>query len=410
MKDGMGTCQHLCAPRDAACGAAPPPGCTPAGVGGWTHWDVYGACIAGLSRPQPADPCAGGPDHGLHSRRQDHGVPLRPAAALPQGASGAAKGAGVHARRWRKALIPSVPRAHALTRPTGAGCRSRKTLGAQGRPWVASAACWCVRLLVQQALRLPAPIFATSCVPWGHLRARVRALRCTAIQDDDPYVRKTAAVCVAKLYDINPELVEDRGFLDMLRVRPPGAALLGGGPEDTQWLQVLQQHARKPGHILQQSACIRTGAALWGSGTGAQTCRRNVETRRLGAGRCKSPCIMSLRKWHAQPATPKAYTGRRCARVSTSPACTCHAAVPQGKATAGRAGYPVCELPLLTAALPHGPCCIAVCAACCRVRLTAAPAGHAERCQPHGGGERAGGAAGTEQAREGGGHGWRQRG
>ena len=38
-------------------------------------------------------------------------------------------------------------------------------------------------------------------------------------QDDDPYVRKTAAVCVAKLYDINPELVEDRGFLDMLRVR-----------------------------------------------------------------------------------------------------------------------------------------------------------------------------------------------
>jgi hypothetical protein len=37
-------------------------------------------------------------------------------------------------------------------------------------------------------------------------------------QDDDPYVRKTAAVCVAKLYDISAELVEDRGFLDMLRV------------------------------------------------------------------------------------------------------------------------------------------------------------------------------------------------
>lgn len=32
-------------------------------------------------------------------------------------------------------------------------------------------------------------------------------------------MRKTAAVCVAKLFDINPELVEDRGFLDMLRVR-----------------------------------------------------------------------------------------------------------------------------------------------------------------------------------------------
>ena len=37
-------------------------------------------------------------------------------------------------------------------------------------------------------------------------------------QDDDPYVRKTAAVCVAKLYDINSELVEDRGFLDVLKV------------------------------------------------------------------------------------------------------------------------------------------------------------------------------------------------
>ncbi|CAK0783703.1 hypothetical protein CVIRNUC_006902 [Coccomyxa viridis] len=37
------------------------------------------------------------------------------------------------------------------------------------------------------------------------------------LKDDDPYVRKTAAVCVAKLFDINPELVEDRGFLDLLK-------------------------------------------------------------------------------------------------------------------------------------------------------------------------------------------------
>ncbi|KAK9833824.1 hypothetical protein WJX74_006957 [Apatococcus lobatus] len=37
------------------------------------------------------------------------------------------------------------------------------------------------------------------------------------LKDDDPYVRKTAAVCVAKLYDINSELVEDRGFLDILK-------------------------------------------------------------------------------------------------------------------------------------------------------------------------------------------------
>ena len=30
-------------------------------------------------------------------------------------------------------------------------------------------------------------------------------------------MRKTAAICVAKLFDINPELVEDRGFIDQLR-------------------------------------------------------------------------------------------------------------------------------------------------------------------------------------------------
>jgi len=37
-----------------------------------------------------------------------------------------------------------------------------------------------------------------------------------AIRDEDPYVRKTAAVCVAKLYDIAPNLVEDAGFLETL--------------------------------------------------------------------------------------------------------------------------------------------------------------------------------------------------
>lgn len=37
------------------------------------------------------------------------------------------------------------------------------------------------------------------------------------LKDDDPYVRKTAAVCVAKLYDISPDLVEERGFIDTLR-------------------------------------------------------------------------------------------------------------------------------------------------------------------------------------------------
>lgn len=37
-----------------------------------------------------------------------------------------------------------------------------------------------------------------------------------ALRDEDPYVRKTAAVCVAKLYDIAPALVQERGFLDTL--------------------------------------------------------------------------------------------------------------------------------------------------------------------------------------------------
>ncbi|EDV23739.1 uncharacterized protein TRIADDRAFT_57237 [Trichoplax adhaerens] len=37
------------------------------------------------------------------------------------------------------------------------------------------------------------------------------------LKDEDPYVRKTAAVCVAKLHDINSQLVEDQGFLESLR-------------------------------------------------------------------------------------------------------------------------------------------------------------------------------------------------
>ncbi len=37
------------------------------------------------------------------------------------------------------------------------------------------------------------------------------------MKDEDPYVRKTAAICVAKLYDIDPTLVEDSGFLELLK-------------------------------------------------------------------------------------------------------------------------------------------------------------------------------------------------
>merc|ERR1719379_1208587 len=37
------------------------------------------------------------------------------------------------------------------------------------------------------------------------------------LKDEDPYVRKTAAVCVAKLHDIDPVLVADQGFVDGLQ-------------------------------------------------------------------------------------------------------------------------------------------------------------------------------------------------
>ncbi|KAL3097457.1 hypothetical protein niasHS_003905 [Heterodera schachtii] len=36
------------------------------------------------------------------------------------------------------------------------------------------------------------------------------------MKDEDPYVRKTAAICVAKLHDINAQMVEDQGFVELL--------------------------------------------------------------------------------------------------------------------------------------------------------------------------------------------------
>ncbi|KAF8591723.1 Adaptor protein complex beta subunit [Ramaria rubella] len=37
------------------------------------------------------------------------------------------------------------------------------------------------------------------------------------LRDDNPYVRKTAALCVAKLYDLKPELAIDNGFVEQLQ-------------------------------------------------------------------------------------------------------------------------------------------------------------------------------------------------
>ncbi|KAF8519377.1 adaptin N terminal region-domain-containing protein [Hysterangium stoloniferum] len=38
-----------------------------------------------------------------------------------------------------------------------------------------------------------------------------------SLRDDNPYVRKTAALCVAKLYDLKPELAIDNGFIEQLQ-------------------------------------------------------------------------------------------------------------------------------------------------------------------------------------------------
>ncbi|RHZ77368.1 hypothetical protein Glove_180g19 [Diversispora epigaea] len=37
------------------------------------------------------------------------------------------------------------------------------------------------------------------------------------LKDDNPYVRKTAAICVAKLYDLNPDLAIENGFVSILQ-------------------------------------------------------------------------------------------------------------------------------------------------------------------------------------------------
>jgi vesicle coat complex subunit len=36
-------------------------------------------------------------------------------------------------------------------------------------------------------------------------------------KDEDPYVRKTAALCVAKLFDLNPAIAIDNGLISILQ-------------------------------------------------------------------------------------------------------------------------------------------------------------------------------------------------
>ena len=38
-----------------------------------------------------------------------------------------------------------------------------------------------------------------------------------ALQDDDSYVRKTGVICIVKLYESDPQLIESLKFIDMLQ-------------------------------------------------------------------------------------------------------------------------------------------------------------------------------------------------
>lgn len=37
------------------------------------------------------------------------------------------------------------------------------------------------------------------------------------LRDDNPYVRKTAAICVVKLYDLKPAMCIEGGFIEQLQ-------------------------------------------------------------------------------------------------------------------------------------------------------------------------------------------------
>ena len=36
------------------------------------------------------------------------------------------------------------------------------------------------------------------------------------LADDDPYVRKTAVLCVPKVYEVSPELITSNGIVDIM--------------------------------------------------------------------------------------------------------------------------------------------------------------------------------------------------
>lgn len=56
------------------------------------------------------------------------------------------------------------------------------------------------------------------------------------MQDEDPYVRKTAAINVVKLFDHEVDLVRDEGYLERLREMLTDAVpMVRGRPESKAW-------------------------------------------------------------------------------------------------------------------------------------------------------------------------------
>lgn len=94
---------------------------------------------------------------------------------------------------------------------------------AAGKVSVASAADLLTVFVVLQDCEDPNPLIRALAVrTMGCIRVdKITEYLCEplrkCLKDEDPYVRKTAAVCVAKLHDINAQMVEDQGFLDSLR-------------------------------------------------------------------------------------------------------------------------------------------------------------------------------------------------
>jgi len=38
-----------------------------------------------------------------------------------------------------------------------------------------------------------------------------------ALSDEDPYVKKTAVLCIPKVYELTPELIEQNGIIELLQ-------------------------------------------------------------------------------------------------------------------------------------------------------------------------------------------------